>query len=199
LAEYFATLGRTEQAIAQLRVAQELDPLSLVVRAARAAVYYLARDYDRSIEESKQTLKIDSTFVLAYLNLGRACVQKRRYREAVITLKAALELAPGASAVLMGLGRAYAAYGKIAEARNVIKTLQRLNRLSYIPAFHFAAVYAAMGDHESTFAWLTKAREERCDYFAYLDREPGSDSIRHDARFASLTPRAPEHLTQQRI
>jgi TolB-like protein/Tfp pilus assembly protein PilF len=193
-AEYLATLGRTDEAAAELRRAQELDPLSLVIRQALASVHYLARDYDRAIEECRQTLKIDPAFVLAYLNLGRACVQKRMYRDAVAALKTALELVPEASAVLMGLGRAYAASGNKSEAQKIIGALKRLARRRYIPAFHFAAIYAALGEHESTSAWLRKAREERCDYFVYLDREPGSDGIRSDPEFAALVPQAPRHL-----
>jgi TolB-like protein/Tfp pilus assembly protein PilF len=193
-AEYLTTLGRFDEATVELRRAQELDPLSLVIRQALASVHYLARDYDRAIEECRETLKIDPAFVLAYLNLGRACVQKRRYREAIAALKTALELLPGASAVLMGLGRAFAASGNKSEARKIINALKRLARRHYVPAFHFAVIYAALDDHESTFAWLRKAREERCDYFVYLDREPGSDGIRLDPEFIALVPQAPRHL-----
>lgn len=193
-AEYLATLGRWAEAAAELRRAQELDPLSLVIRQALASVHYLARDYDRTIEECRQTLKIDPTFVLAYLNLARACVQKRKYRRAIAALKTARQLAPEASAVLMGLGRAYAASGNRSAAQKIIATMNRAARRRYVPAFHFAAIYAALGDHERTFTWLKKAREERCDYFVYLDREPGSDAIRSHPSFAMLVPTAPRHL-----
>jgi TolB-like protein/Tfp pilus assembly protein PilF len=193
-AEYLATLGRTEEAAAELGRAQELDPLSLVIRAALASVHYIARDYDRAIEESRQTIKIDPAFVLAYINLGRAWVQKRMYREAIATLKTALELVPEASAVLMTLGRAHAASGNKAATQKILGTLGRLSRRRYVSAFHFAAIYAALDDHESTFTWLKKARTERSDYFVYLGREPGSDGIRSDPRFAILVPQAPPHL-----
>jgi TolB-like protein/Tfp pilus assembly protein PilF len=193
-AEYLATLGRTEEAAAELGRAQELDPLSLVIRAALASVHYIARDYDRAIEESRQTIKIDPAFVLAYINLGRAWVQKRMYREAIATLKTALELVPEASAVLMTLGRAHAASGNKVATQKILGTLGRLSRRRYVSAFHFAAIYSALDDHESTFTWLKKARTERSDYFVYLGREPGSDGIRSDPRFAILVPQAPSHL-----
>jgi hypothetical protein len=44
---------------------------------------------------------------------------------------------------------------------------------------------------EQSFKWLAKARDERCDYFVYLDREPDADPLRRDPRFHALVPRPP--------
>jgi tetratricopeptide (TPR) repeat protein len=123
-------------------------------------------------------------------------VQKRRYRQAINELTQARELHPQSTSILMTLARAFAASGKVREARGVVNSLKRIARNRYVPAFHFAAAYAALGEIELTFAWLARAREERCDYFVYLDREPAADPIRHDRRFTEIVPRSPKDLAR---
>jgi tetratricopeptide (TPR) repeat protein len=43
-AEYLAAMGRSAEALDQIGQAQQLDPASMVVRAARAWILYHARD-----------------------------------------------------------------------------------------------------------------------------------------------------------
>ena len=190
-AEYLATLGRTSDSVEELKRAQELDPLSLVFPSALASNFYFERDYDRVIEHSRRTLEADPNFVLAYLNLGRAYSQKRMHRQAIAELKKAHELSPDSAAIKMALGHAYGVAGKKAEAMAILDRLRRLAKQRYVPAFHFAALYSGLGDVEHSFKWLAKARDERCDYFVYLEREPAADPLRPDPRFHALVPRPP--------
>lgn len=190
-AEYLTTLGRTSDSLEELRRAQELDPLSLAIPSALASNFYFERDYDRVIEHSRRTLEADPSFVLAYLNLGRAYGQKRMHRQAIAEFKKAHELSPDSAAIRMALGHAYGVAGKKAEATAILDRLRRLAKQRYVPAFHFAALYSGLGDVEQSFKWLAKARDERCDYFVFLDREPFADLLRTDPRFHALVPRPP--------
>jgi len=191
-AEYLGSSGRIAEAIRELRTAQELDPLSLTIPGALASIHYLNRGYDEAIALSRKTLEAEPDFVLATLNLARAYEQKKMYRQALSQLTEARGRHPHSTAVLMALGRALAGSGKFQEARQMLNSLKRLGRKQYVPAFHFAAIHAALDESEPTFKWLQRAREERCDYFVYLDREPAADKIRHDPRFAAMVPHAPE-------
>jgi TolB-like protein/Tfp pilus assembly protein PilF len=190
-AEYLTTLGRTMDSLEEFRRAQELDPLSLAIPSALASNFYFERDYDRVIEHSRRTLEADPNFVLAYLNLGRAYSQKRMHRQAIAELKKVHELSPDSAAIKMTLGHAYGVAGKKAEAMAILDRLRRLAKQRYVPAFYFAALYSGLGDVEQSFKWLAKARDERCDYFVYLDREPDADPLRPDPRFHALVPRPP--------
>ena len=82
--------GRSDEAMAQIGRALEFDPLSLVVRVERAALCYFERDYGRAVDESRKALQLDSRFVLAYFNIGRACAMQGRHREAIAALKRAM-------------------------------------------------------------------------------------------------------------
>ena len=188
-AAYLQSLSRMDEATSEIRRALELDPLSNVLRAELAALYYLERDYDRSVELSRQTLDLDPRFWLAYFNLGRSLTQKGEHRAAVAELKQAYELSEGSSGMTMALGHAYAAAGKKGEALKMIDTLTKLARRRYVPAFYTAAIYAGLGDREKVFAYLAKARAERCDYLVHLPKEPAADAYRDDPRFAQIVPR----------
>ncbi len=47
------------------RCAQEIDPLSLTIPEALAAMHYFERDFDRAIYYSQRTLDADPDFALA--------------------------------------------------------------------------------------------------------------------------------------
>jgi TolB-like protein/Tfp pilus assembly protein PilF len=190
-AEYLGSAGRIAEALRELLTAQELDPLSLAISGAVASIHYLNRNYDEAIALSRRTLETEPGFVLATLNLARAYEQKRMYRQAIGQLTEARERHPDSTTLLMALGRAFASSGKVREARQILTSLKRLGRKRYVPAFHFAAIHAALGESEQTFTWLQRAREERCDYLVYLDQEPAADKIRHDPRYAAIVPHAP--------
>ncbi len=50
-AEYLLTVGRKEEAIAEIKRAQELDPLSLIINAVVGVVYIENRQYEQAIEQ----------------------------------------------------------------------------------------------------------------------------------------------------
>ena len=55
-AEYLAALGRHDDALAEIKRAQQLDPLSVPVNRAVGWVVYFSRQYDRAIDELRKTL-----------------------------------------------------------------------------------------------------------------------------------------------
>ncbi len=75
---YLAPMGRLEEAIAETRRAQQLDPLSAVFNAFVGASLYFARRYDEAIDECRKTIDLHPDFGVAHWYLGRAYLQKRQ-------------------------------------------------------------------------------------------------------------------------
>jgi len=71
-----ASLGRFDEAIAQLKKAIELDPLSLVINSDLGNTYYRARRYDDAIAQLRKTIDLDPGFYYAHWNLGSALAAK---------------------------------------------------------------------------------------------------------------------------
>src|SRR5207253_11225787 len=77
------TMGRQEEAIARVKRAQELDPLSLIINAALGRQLYLARRYDEASEQFRKALELDPKFSMAHYRLGQVYLQQGLYEEAI--------------------------------------------------------------------------------------------------------------------
>jgi serine/threonine-protein kinase len=186
--EYLTAMGRHDEALAEIRRAQEIDPLSLIIRAVAGRALYYARRYDEAIDQCRQTLAMDPNFGVAYLFLGRACVQAGRYDEAVAAFRKARELSGGA-AVLGELGHACAAAGQRDEARKVLDELEELRKQGHVTSARMALICAALGEKDQALTWLDKAYDERADAMVFLKVEPRYDTLREEPRFQDLMRR----------
>jgi DNA-binding SARP family transcriptional activator len=187
--EHLTAMGRCTESIAELKLAGELDPLSLIINADLGRAFYYARRYDEVIKQEARTLEMDPGFWLSHINLGRSYTQIGMYPEAITELRKAGELSPGNTEVLSFLGFAYAAANKRDEALKMLNELLEQSVRTYVPPYHFAILYAGNGDSDQAFAWLDKAYQKRAVDFFTLKVEPMFDSLRSDVRFSDLLKR----------
>jgi tetratricopeptide (TPR) repeat protein len=186
---------RFDEAIAEVKLAQQIDPLSLAISSDAGYVNYFARRFDQAIEQSGKTLEMDPHWSPTYDFLGRAYVQKGRYAEAIAAFQKALKLNPDNPYFLGPLGRAYAVSGRQDEALKILDQLKELSKRRYVKPYHFSIIYTALGDKDQGFAWLQKAYDERDDRLIFLKVDAAWDSLRSDPRFAKLVREV--GLTQQ--
>jgi tetratricopeptide (TPR) repeat protein len=73
-------LGRFDEAIIEMRKAENLDPLSLIINADLAELLSLAHYYDESIRQSRKTIEMDPNFALAHNQLAQMYLQKTHVR-----------------------------------------------------------------------------------------------------------------------
>jgi TolB-like protein len=122
---YWNAIGDTEHAVAEIRQAQELDPLSPATRTAMAEAYYFGHDYPKAIEESKAALEVNPNFILGYLNLGRALEQSGQLPEAVEAFEHGRELSHHGPGMTMFLSHALALQRKRDRANELYAGLER--------------------------------------------------------------------------
>jgi eukaryotic-like serine/threonine-protein kinase len=181
-----AGAGRVEEAVAELKRAQEVDPLSLTINAVVGWMLYLAGDYDKAIEQEKIVLEMDPNFVLAHRYLGLAYEQKGMYAEAISEFQKAVNLSGARPLDAGALGHAYAVAGRTAEARKVLKEARALSTQAYFPAYEIALVYVGLGEKDQAFEWLDRAFNERSPWLIHLKVDPRFDSLHSDPRFTDL-------------
>jgi TolB-like protein/DNA-binding winged helix-turn-helix (wHTH) protein/Flp pilus assembly protein TadD len=181
---HLSLLGRYDEAIAQMRKAENLDPLSLIINADLAELLVLARSYDESIRQSSKTIEMDPNFALAHSQLAQAYLQKHMNNEAVAELQKALQLSGGSPTVMANLARAYVASGRRGDAVRVLNDLKKRSSPVSSHASEIAVIYAALGDTDQAMNWLERGYEERFNPGVLL--RPGFDSLRSDPRFQSL-------------
>ena len=184
---HLSLLGRYDEAIAEMRKAQDLDPLSLIINADLAELLVLAHSYDESIRQSRKTIEMDPNFALAHNQLAQAYLQKRMNDQAVAELQKATQLSGGSPTVLANLARAYVASGKKSEAIKVLNDLRKRSNATYSNGPEIAVIYAALGDSDQAMNWLEKGYEERFNPGVLL--RPGLDPLRSDPRFQDLARR----------
>jgi TolB-like protein/DNA-binding winged helix-turn-helix (wHTH) protein/Flp pilus assembly protein TadD len=188
---YLDAMGRSNEAIVERKLAQELEPLSLIINFELGVAFYYARDYDRAIEQFQKTLELDQNFPPPHSILPAAYVQKGMYGEAIAEFKKAVPLTRGSewSFSKAGLGHVYAVTGKKSEARTVLAELKQLSGQEYVPANSIALIYAGLGEKNEAFVWLEKGYEQRTFQMQWLKIEPRWDGLRSDPRFQVLMRR----------
>src|SRR5437773_6635245 len=117
---HLALVGRNAEAIAEMKRAQNLDPLSLIISADSAELLVIAHSYDEVIEQSRKTIEMDPNFALAHNQLAQAYIQKEMYSEAISELEKAVRLSGGSPICTANLARAYAASGRRNEALKLL-------------------------------------------------------------------------------
>jgi DNA-binding winged helix-turn-helix (wHTH) protein/TolB-like protein/Tfp pilus assembly protein PilF len=187
-ANYLTARGRFDEAVAAMRRAQEVDPLSLIASAALGWVHFYHRNYDAAVEQCRRTLELNPRFELAHLWAGWAHEAAGRHAEAVHHLTEAVRLSSDGAVALASLGRAQALAGDRAGA---LQTLTKLNRThgAYQPAFEVAKVHLALGHRDEAMAWLRRAHAERSHSIVFLGVDPQLDLLRQDPRFVELESR----------
>jgi TolB-like protein/DNA-binding winged helix-turn-helix (wHTH) protein/Tfp pilus assembly protein PilF len=184
---HLSLLGRYDEAIAEMKKAENLDPLSLIINADLAELLVLAHSYDESVRQSRKTIEMDPNFALAHNQLAQAYLQEHRYEEAVLELQKAVQLSGDSPTCIANLARAYVASGKRSEALKLLSDLKKRSNTGYSNASEIAMIYASLGDTDQAMNWLERGYEERFNPGVLL--RPGFDPLRSDSRFQNLVHR----------
>lgn len=183
-ADHLIEMGRNSDAIAEMRKAEHLDPLSLIIRADMAGILLIAHHDDEAIEESRKTIQMDPNFPITHLELGQAFVQKRSYNDAIAEFQKAIELSGGSFSCTSGLAYAFAASDNRDAA---LKILNSLKARSARNASEIALVYVGLGEKQQAMEWLGKAYDERFNPSILM--RPAFDPLRSDPHFQNLVHR----------
>jgi serine/threonine protein kinase/Tfp pilus assembly protein PilF len=184
---YLASLAGAEQAVREIRLAQQLDPFSLNINTTVGWVFNYTRQYDQSIEQCRKALEIDPDYLSAHDCLGEGYLAKGMFGQAVAEFQRAASGGEPVRAV--GLARAYGVMGKSNEARKILDDLTKASKQSYFPAYLFGVIHVALGENEQGLAWLEVAYTHRDPYLVHLKKDAAFDPVRSDPRFQDLLRR----------
>ncbi len=182
-------MGRLDEALEQVLLAQSLDPVSSIIARDVAVIQYYRRDFDTALEQCDHTIELNPHFAPAYLTLGLVQEQRKELDEAAAAFRRAVDLAPNSLRMQSALARALALSGKPERARDTLRTLEQLSAARYVSPVEFMTTAFAAGDSEAGFRWLTKACDERCFEMLTLKADPRFEALSHDRRFDAITGR----------
>lgn len=187
-AHLLLTTGRYKNALAEIKLAIELDPLSLGNNAQEGQILFFAKEYDNALDRLQKTIDLDPNFWLSHLFLSRVYTEKGMHSEAVAEAKKAAELSGNSQSEAY---RAYALakWGKVSEAHVILNELLKLQEGTYVPSYNVALAYNAVGEREKALDYLEKGFAERDVRMVFLKVEPQWDSLRAEPRFIQLIKR----------
>jgi serine/threonine-protein kinase len=185
-AEYLAALGRHDEAIAEIRRAQQLDPLAVPVNRAVGWVLYFARRYDEAIEELQKALVMNPDFLGARLVLWWAQVAKGAPRQAIADIRKEIER-PGLRTVKkLMLAYACAVAGDREEANGILWELEPKLAGEHRLALLSALLFTALDLKDRAFEQLERAFQIREPGLLLLKVAPWAEPLRSEARYAAL-------------
>jgi TolB-like protein/DNA-binding winged helix-turn-helix (wHTH) protein/Tfp pilus assembly protein PilF len=172
-------LARLDDALAEIRRAQQADPLSVIISRDVGEILFFAGRNDEAIAQFRKTLEMDPNFELAHWSLALAYYRTAQSKEFLEELRRAGPN-PGCAQ-----GMLYAAQGKRREAYRMLKRFSK----EFGHAQESACAYAFLGDKDRAFAYLEKAFEERNGGFIVMRFAAECDPLRSDPRFEQLERR----------
>lgn len=187
--ESLAYVGRFDEAVAEVKRAQELDPLSLIIGTDLGNVYYLSRQYDRAVEQLQKTLELDPDYPMAHLWLGLAYSAQGRHEAAIAELLRIRNLEDD-QLQLSVAGYIYGMAGRRGEAQQALSRLAVLSRQTYVAPSSMARVYMGLGERDEALRWVERMFDERDVGVVALKVSPIFDVLRPDPRYPDLLRRA---------
>jgi serine/threonine protein kinase/Tfp pilus assembly protein PilF len=183
---YLSGMGRHSEAIAAVKKARELDPLSPRINANVGFILYFARQYDQAIEELQKSLQMDTGSGAPYLYLGMAYLQEGKFQEAIVALEKNSKVSDSPAADALDLAYGYAVAGRREDSLKLLYQVMAEPHKTYMPALWVARVYTALGEKGDALTWLRKAYDERSPQLPFLHVDPRWDPLRFEPHFQDL-------------
>jgi TolB-like protein/Flp pilus assembly protein TadD len=178
-----APMGRLDEALDEMLVAQSLDPVSAIVARDVAAVHYYRRDFQTALERCDHTVELNPHFGAAYWMLGLVQEQLKDFDESEAAFQRAVHLSPNMPRVHGALGRTFALSGRKKQALEMLGKLEAFAKQRYVSPMEFAWIHFALDQADQGFRWLTKAAEDRAFELIHFD------PLRDDRRFVAIMKR----------
>jgi TolB-like protein/Flp pilus assembly protein TadD len=182
-------LGRLDEALDEMIVAQALDPVSSIVARDLAVIQFYRRDFETALEQCDHTIELNPHFAPAYWILGVIQEQREDFDESAAAFQRAIHLSPQTPRMHGALGRTFALSGRRNQALEVLRKIESYARERYVSPLEFAWIQFGLGETDLGFHWLQKALEDRSFDLISIKVDPRFDTLKHDPRFETIVRR----------
>ncbi len=188
-ASYFVPTGKRDDAVAELKRAVELEPLSLITNAIFGLSFLYAGQTEKALEQGKKAYDLEPNFRFGRQYLGYTYITLGRYDDAIELAEKGLKTSPLSQEDLVIVGIAYAKSGRKLEAEQYLDRFRELAKTRYVRTVYIASICAALGDKDKAFAELEKSFADKDCFLPRIKLDPFMDPLRSDPRYKDLLKR----------
>jgi TolB-like protein/DNA-binding winged helix-turn-helix (wHTH) protein/tetratricopeptide (TPR) repeat protein len=176
--------GELDEALAQIRTAQELAPHSAIIGHNVAMVRLQRGELSAAVSVFRGVIASSPSFPPAHMGLGRALLLQGDFSGSLQSLERAVELSDRNARYEAALAYVYAAAGKLPAARHIV---ERLEREPAGRAYDVAIARAGLADYDDAVRSLERAIQARDPAVRNVLLDERLRPLRRDVRWGSLT------------
>ena len=182
---YLSPQGHPQEALREMQLARELDPLSPAIHTYLGTAYSFNGRHAEALAEDQKALDLDSNFVEARLDLANHMLDQPDFNRFYAELDSIRDIAPSSRVDLL-YAFGLAIQGKKSEALNLVHKWEKPAGGTFVRPTSIAMVYAVLGDKEQMYAWLDRAYAERDGMLVFSTHQGYFRPYLNDARFVAL-------------
>jgi TolB-like protein/DNA-binding winged helix-turn-helix (wHTH) protein/Tfp pilus assembly protein PilF len=181
-------LGMFAEAEAELRQAQELDPVSVLLIGRLCGLLGITKP-DEALAQCQKARELGPQHPTLFLHFSTAYYRNGMKPEAVAEARRLVEMAGDNPSYRAWLGFYLAWGGQQAEARQILRELLALSKKQWVSDYAIATIHSGLGEKDAAFERLEKALRARESWITYLKPDCRIDPLRNDPRYADLLRR----------
>lgn len=182
-ATFLGAMGRFEEAIHEMRRAQELDPMAPTI--GLGTIYWEARRFDLARMEWQRRLEMQPNNARVHMFLALLDVAESKTGEALREAETALSIS-GETFFQEFSAFVYARVGMGQKAEGILRNLLSNKYRGYANPVGIALIFYALGSKDEGFEWMEKACEARSAALPYSNKWPMLDIPREDPRYLEI-------------
>lgn len=183
---YLHAMGRLDEAEAENRAAQQLDPMSAWLHDDLGWMLLSRRKPEAALQQFQKATELDPAFPAAHLSLAVAAMRSGQFDRARAEVQRADELGGDPTRVLEIKGSLQALTGDMAGAQSTVAKLVSGDIPGRVSPYSVALIYTAMGRKSDAVDWLEKGYREKETWIVWIKVLVEWQSLRTEPRFLSL-------------
>ncbi|MCU1289221.1 MAG: Serine/threonine protein kinase [Acidobacteria bacterium] len=196
---FLSSQGLFDEALAEIKLSEELDPLSPRAMIMTAWTLYQTRNYNEAVAKARKANEMEKDFPQGWMHLGNSLVYAGHIKEGVAALRKSSELWEDSGLPRHLLCFALVADGQRDEARKVLEEILEISRRQHVKPYFIAMAYVAVGESDAAFEWFEKAIEERNEWMIWFGIDPKLDALRNDPRYTEILKRTKNPIINRQI
>jgi TolB-like protein/Tfp pilus assembly protein PilF len=186
---FLLTAGRSKEALREIQLAQQRDPLSLSINTDLGFYYYYTGRYEDAVKQLKFVLEMSPGFPPARLWLGRTYQEQGQYDDANAEFGGVEDRIRDWPVSIAARGYVAGVAGRSGQALEALSELEQLSGRRFVTSYGVALVHAGLGQNDAAIVSLNKAFDEKSNWLVWLRLDPRWNKLRSDPRFAEFVSR----------